>query len=148
MTVSVEAPKLNPSEQAPALRTLASWQHWRLVQAQQQATTAREDFERERAKRYELENLASATNTAARTREQEVVEDIIQKLGGVNIAGDIGGWAQRVQIDDVVDALRDLSTIRSKTEKATHVLASTRANLRRVVTSASRVLQEIPPSSV
>lgn len=148
MTVSVEAPKLNPAEQSPALRTLAAWQHWRLVQAQQQATTAREDFERERAKRYELENLAEATNTAARTREQEVVEDIIQKLGGVNIAGDIGGWAQRVQIDDVVDALRDLSTIRSKTEKATHVLASTRANLRRVVTSASRVLQEIPPSSV
>lgn len=134
MTIHRKAPRLDPAEQAPALRTLAAWQHWRHRDSQ----AARRDLERrlERAERNvrELDLVTPRQHDPA----TQVVAQIVQELGGV--WGDhIGGWKTPVRVEDVVTALRDLGATYAKRDEINRTLGRGRSHLdsaRQVVAQA------------
>jgi hypothetical protein len=142
MTVHRPAPALHPMEQGPALKTLAAWQHWRLRDAQYQAT--------ERGKRLELarekiDHLQATTPTQHPSPERDVVARIVRELGGVWAGEEIGNWVSRVNVEDVVAALKDLGTLYGRRDEARRVLDSVRNGLgtyQRTITMAMEKIDQ------
>lgn len=110
MTVVVPAPKLNPAEKAPALRTLATWLHWRHHNAAEQLERSQREAERLREANTALHNRNPRDRFNGPQHDQVLLE-IVEKLGGVDISGRIGTWTHQVTADDVVMALRDLGSV-------------------------------------
>lgn len=103
MTVHRKAPRLEPAEQAPALRTLAAWQHWRHRDLTNRLRDAQTHLER--AERNFREQALETSQRA--DPAYGVISQIINQLGGVWM-GAIGNWQRAVKVEDVVTALRDL----------------------------------------
>lgn len=114
MTVVVPAPELRPVEQAPALRTLATWLHWKLDAARTEASQHHGEMERVREMNRRLRLDAPPATAAADQPGQRLVAEIVARLGGVDFGGRIGTWDAHVNADDVVAALQDLGSLRGR----------------------------------
>lgn len=136
MTVTVPAPELRPDEQTPAVRRLAEWLHWRLHATQQDLEVERHGRQRAQEALGELREQAPARRPA---RQQHVVDDILDRLGGV-VGDRLGGWSLELDVDDVVAALQELGTIRARQRQAHQRLASAHRDLRGLRAQLDRVL--------
>lgn len=139
-TVSRPAPDLKPHDPAPAYLTLATWLHWRHNTAASQLKSAQEQLQSVREHAEHLRRQIPRENTRV-SPEQEVVAEIVRRLGGVEYSN-IGGWERRIHIDDVVDALTDLGLIQKKAEDARDNVQYRRDELRRMGERIQQILKE------
>lgn len=126
MTVHRPAPALRPAEQAPALKTLAAWQHWRLRDAHLTDVELRKRLERVERERRELE-LSAPRHLDPR---RDVVGQIVGALGGHYVGESIGTWKHQVKVDDVVAALKDLGAVYARRDEALRTLEGARGGLK------------------
>jgi hypothetical protein len=134
MTIHRKAPKLTPLEQSPALRALAAWQCWVFRDLRNTAA------DREKRLGEALQRVAELKRAALpRTHNptREMVEHILAALGGAYDSGDggdpgsrqIGDWRQRVAVEDIIAALRDLGALYQRRDEALRTLERTRERL-------------------
>lgn len=112
MTVHRPAPKLTPADQAPALRTLATWLHWRHQGASD--TNRQRDLEVERLTVINRELRERLPRDAPeRAKHEQIVATIVNRLGAPDeLRADwVGPWDSSVHVDDIVAALRDLGEV-------------------------------------
>lgn len=143
MTVHRPAPVLRPVEQSPALRTLAVWQHWKLRDAQNQATDQQRRLDQVRG---EVNQLRLTAPQQPRGPEWDVVSRVVRELGGVDGFGEnqtVGRWPRLVSVDDVVGALRDLGEVHRRRDGALRELADAQRQLVFAGKAITRVLGEI-----
>lgn len=141
MTVHRPAPALKPAEQAPALRTIAGWQHWRLRDVRNHLADMEKRLQRETERASELSSRVAAPHDPA----HKVVAEIVRALGHVH--GDrIGDWANEVRIEDVIAALRDLGEVYGRRDKALLVEERTLHRLRGAHGEIARVLASVTAS--
>lgn len=142
MTVTVKAPKLKPAGQAPAYATLATWLHWRLHN-----TTTNYDRDKIELKRLrdECNDLRLRAPAVRKSGAQRLVEDIVSKLG--ESGGSLGGWDSRVDVDDVVTALRDLGAMKYRQHDAEQTERYILQNLAAIQDSVQRVHDRAKQSS-
>lgn len=125
MTIHTPAPALTPDEQAPALRTLAGWVHWRHRDLQHRLKDVEDRLER-------AERNARETQLVGRQREDpghQLVARIVTELGGTWMGDTIGDWRRNVKPEDVVLALRDLAEVYAKRDEIERALDMGRGNL-------------------
>jgi hypothetical protein len=136
MTIHRPAPPLKPDEQAPALRALATWLHWRLRDEHNRTVDAQHRLER-----IELANRQLQLERPRPTGEDaSLVAEILAKLGP-SYGTRIGKWGQEVNVDDVVAALQDLGKVYSRRDKAQRDLEQTRRYLDSAQTTVARAIQ-------
>jgi hypothetical protein len=142
MSVHRPAPPLRPLEQAPALRTLTAWQHWKL----------RDAYNRVEALRKQCEQLNHANAQLRLTGppqhpnpERDVVARIVRELGGADgfDAEAVGRWPRAVKVEDVVAVLRDLGDAYRRRDGATRALKNTEHHLEFALKQITQVLGEI-----
>ncbi len=140
MTVYRPAPQLTPAEQAPALRTLAAWLHWKL-----RDTRNRVDALDKQCTRLDHANhqLRLESPTAHPSPERDVIARIVRDLGGQWNGDQIGTWAQHVEVDDVVAALTELGAIYRRRDDAKRALDDYRRGLKADYDRIGRLLGEI-----
>jgi len=131
-TITKPAPKLKPYPQAPAYQTLATWLHWRHHNAVERARSAEGEARRAREAADHLRRQVPSDGRH-KSRQQEIVEQIVRELGGVQYGDHIGEWGSEIQPSDVVAALKDLGSIQSLAADAQRRLDNTRDELRRMV---------------
>lgn len=139
MTIVQKAPLLKPSPQAPALRTLATWLHWRHHNSEAALSRAQGDILHLR-KRAENAERQVPHEGMARSREREIVEQIVRDLGGVQGAS-IGDWRTVINPDDVVAALKDLGDVQARAQRAAEELKWRRDELRRMARTIEQALK-------
>lgn len=112
MTVHRPAPRLAPADQGPALRTVATWLHWRHHRLTEAADTTRREVDHLRVSNADLRRRV-APEPAGQAREDAIVREVLRRLGGAqsNNPEVIGDWDTRVSVDDVVAALVDLGSV-------------------------------------
>lgn len=138
MTVTRKAPRLRPLEQAPALRTIAAWQHWRLRdQAEKLADSADRLAEAIEANRELRSHRPSSDPRRA------VVAKILSSLGGSPSQGQIGEWDREVSVDDVVVALKNLGAVYHRRDEAECTIERLRSSLENARDSAQFALSEM-----
>lgn len=138
MTVHRQAPHLKPAEQAPAVKTLAGWLHWRVRDAQN-----READTRRRLEQVELANRQlHLERPRAVGRENTLVAEILAKLGP-SYGTKIGKWGHEVDVDDVVAALRDLGEVYNRRDTAQRDLDHVRGELGRARKVLDNAIREI-----
>lgn len=138
MTVHRKAPALKPAEQAPALRTLTSWQHWRLRDRDSTITDKDRRIETMRENQRRLE--VHAPNNAGLTA---VIRQIIDGLGGIEWGHEIGRYPHRVSPDEIITALRDLAATKHLRDQAAREITNARSVLAAMSKGADHLLQEI-----
>jgi hypothetical protein len=138
MTVHREAPALKPAEQAPALRTIAAWLHWRLRDSRNRIESLQGRTDDVEAALRELRTY----QPTVRDPDRDVVSRIVSALGG-QYGDDVGGWRQRVEVDDVVAALQDLSGVYARRDEALRTLKYTRTELESAQRNIARLLGEM-----
>jgi hypothetical protein len=138
MTVHREAPALKPAEQAPALRTIAAWLHWRLRDSRNRVESLRARTEDAEAALRELRTY----QPQVRDPDRDVVSRIVSALGGQR-GNDVGGWRQKVEVDDVVAALQDLGGAYARRDEALRILKYTRTELESAQRNITRLLGEM-----
>lgn len=131
MTIVNKAPTLKPYPQAPAMRTLATWLHWRHYHAAAELDRANAEAERHRARAAQLQTQVPFEGTT-KSREREMVEQIIRELGGV--------WEPTVEPADIVAALKDLGAIQARARRVDSRMKQTEAQLRRMQEGIAYVL--------
>lgn len=138
MTVTREAPRLRPLEQAPALKTIAAWQHWKLrdLSAAHSDVTAR--LERQAEVNRELR-----MHRPSHDPRREVVAKILAGLGGHSYGDEVGEWNSRVSVDDVVAALKDLGTVYNRRDEAERTIKRLREDLESTRDTADYVLKKM-----
>jgi hypothetical protein len=109
MTVLIDAPALHPREKGPAICTLATRLHWRNVDLTARADSLQRTVDR---LREDLDSLRTQTPDLAlpQTGPEPVVRAIVEQLGVY--ANTLGDHLHRVNVEDVVAALRDIGAIR------------------------------------
>jgi hypothetical protein len=140
MTIHREAPALRPLEQGPALKTLAAWQHWKLRDAHVHAKGVEDRWDQAQQALREAE---LAVQRPTPSPEQRMIARIVYDLGGPWDENHIGTWKQRVQVEDLVAALRDLGAVAVRRDEALRVLDWARGQLEAAGVSISRALQEV-----
>lgn len=140
MTVHRSAPPLTPAEQAPALRTLAAWTHWQLRDIRRNYRELEH-----RAKRAENETQELRVYSLnAHDPNREVVNRVVTQLGGAwGLDDEVGDWRQRVKVDDVVAALRDLGAAYARRDEVLRTLARLQQNLEVAQVGVARLLGEM-----
>lgn len=140
MTVVAPAPQLKPIEQAPALKTLATWLHWRVQRAEADRQQAESYLNRERDLNRLLQ-IDLATSGRQIGPVERMVADIVAGMGGV--ANDrIGTWEQSVGTEDIVAALKDFASIEAKREEAQRSLGYLTRQLTGLRDSVVRAIKE------
>lgn len=139
-TVTRPAPELKPHDQAPAYLTLTTWLHWRHAESAGalKSTTEQLRIAREQADHWQRQAPQEGQTASP---ERRVVAEIVRKLGGVR-HGDIGGWQQRISVDDVVAAIADLGSLQHKADMARDDIKYRRDELRRLAQRINKALQE------
>ncbi|PRY35311.1 hypothetical protein [Umezawaea tangerina] len=117
MTVHIPAPALKPDEQAPALKTLATWLHWKRDSEQRNHRLIQDEARRLREVNERLQR-ESTYKARPRRKDEEIIARIIAELGGTVDGDQIGSWTTTVHIDDVVAALRDLAEAKNRRAQA------------------------------
>jgi len=138
MTITRPAPGLSPPEQAPALRTLANWQHWSL----QRYRSSVADLEC-RLRRESDANRELLLRVPTSDPRRDIVGKVIADLGGCGGGDMIGEWERRVSVDDVVAALRDLGEICNRRDDAERRITSAHATLESLINDARFVLDRM-----
>lgn len=139
MTVHRPAPDLRPVEQAPALRTLARWQHWQIRDLRARLSQLGDELERERNTMRRLDDSARAQ----RDPNRHVIDQIVTALGGAGFSGtEVGDWRRPVQVDDVVAALRDLGEVRARRDEALRAIKHAREDLETAQGRITRALTQ------
>ncbi len=146
-TVVQPAPELQPIEQGPALRAIATRLHWdghnRGAELTRELAYAQREVERLRAQVRELEQLAPASSRSPSARDRAaLIGRIIEELGGTAGRGDVGTWECHVSIDDVVTGLRDLGALRARQDDMRRTLNYSRKDAGRLVAGLQRLLSE------
>lgn len=139
MTVHRPAPQLQPAEQAPALRTLAAWVHWRNRDLTARNTRLEADNKRQW---HELQER-QIYDTSRHDPHREVVTRIVTGLGGSYGKDEIGGWKQTVKVDDVVAGLQELGAVYRRRDEALRVLEDHRQHLKNDHERIGRLLGEM-----
>jgi hypothetical protein len=144
MTVVVPAPKLNPAENAPALKTLAVWLHWRSYRTESANTRLEEDVQRAQARIRELESELRISGLGRQNPNRKLVAEIVEELDGAyGIADDDREtWSPTVKRGDLVAGLRDLASVQHKRDAALRELKQTRQSLGGLRGRIDRVLRE------
>jgi len=139
MTIHHPAPALKPDEQAPALRTLAAWVHWR----QRDATARAKDLQDrlERAERNLREQELTTRHRA--DPAAKMVGEIIAKLGGTWTSEYVGDWKRRVKPEDLVTALKDLGEVYRRRDEIERHLSSGQESLKSAQTQITLALAEM-----
>ena len=138
MTIHQEPTLLRPQEQAPALRTIAAWQHWRLrdASASLAETASRLDRQNEIIRDLRM-------HSPVHDPRREVVAKILAGLGGYVHSDEVGEWSSRVAVDDVVAALKDLGSVYHRREEAERTIRRLRESLESARDSAEFVLSKM-----
>lgn len=140
MTVHRQAPVLHPAEQSPALRTLAAWLHWQVRDHRNRAEDRQKRLDRALAEVQEL----GVYSRNSRDPNREVIDKVIRGLGGAWGASDeIGSWKQRVKVDDVVAALKDLGAVYERRDEAQRAIDDLQRNLEASQGRIARLLTEM-----
>jgi hypothetical protein len=132
MTVHRVAPVLHPGDQGPALRTLTAWQHWKLRDTRERI----ELLEKECQSLRNINHQLNLTQPVQQNPGSQVVARIVRELGGMWSGEEIGTWEQRVTVEDVVAALKDLGAVQCRRDEAQLALDRVRDG----VTQYQRVL--------
>ncbi len=119
MTVLREAPKLNPVEQAPALRRIAAWQMYgtadRLASLEHQVKRLQADVDRERAASDRATLGAQWRDSPSAKRLQGILAQLDKAQKAAHIWSDLPD-------DQIVAALLDVAATRQATEDARFTL--------------------------
>lgn len=144
MSVITKAPQLKPANQAPAYLTLATWMHWRMTNT----TTNRErDVAELQRLRATCEDLRLRTPAVHKNAAQLIVEDIVLKLG-VYGGQQLGDWDTRIELDDVVTALRDLGVVKQRQHDAERAERHILQTLTDIQTQVQRVHERAKKAEV
>ena len=140
MTVHRQAPLLKPAEQSPALKTLAAWMHWRVRDAQNKAAEMERWAKAAQAESQELR----VYSLNSRDPNREVVDKVIRGLGGAwGRSDEVGDWKQRVKVDDVVAALKDLGAVYERRDEAQRTIDDLQQKLEASQGRIARLLGEM-----
>jgi hypothetical protein len=148
-TVVHPAPELQPVEQGPALRAIATRLHWdghnRGAKLTRELSYAQRDIERLRAQVRELEQQtpAASTNPLVQQR-QTIIGRVIDELGGTAGPDGIGTWRHQVTVDDLVTGLRDLGALKERRDQVRSEVDYSRRDAARLAAGLQRLLAEKP----
>lgn len=142
MTVVLKAPKLRPDDQATALRTLMAWQHWKWNRDAAELSRRDASVRALRTEVEQLRRLVPGRQSTQSQRTREVVNRIVDALGGVQMDGEIGSWHNTVSVDDVIAVLRDVKEANGLVSYARGNLESLRSQLRHMGRQVDHVLKE------
>lgn len=134
MTVLVQAPQLKPVDKAVAYSTIAKWLHWRHYNLDIQRRVQTEEVERLRRANDDLQQRIPRESPHQR-KVDGVVEQIVRGMGGVESDGQVGDWQHRVDVADVVAALRDLGNVYQRAQAIEYRVQSTLTELDRITKS-------------
>jgi hypothetical protein len=146
MTVAVKAPKLQPQDKTPALRTLATWMHWRHHNLGVQHESLQRLADQLAAERDDLKLLIPAEHGTQRRREQEIIARIVRTLG-VTDDGKLGSWRDTVEVEEVIAVLKDIAASNGLRAFAHDQLASYRDQLRWLGRQITSVLAQTDTAS-
>jgi hypothetical protein len=138
MTVHRPAPLLQPAEQAPALRTIAAWVHWRHRDLTVRATQIEADTQRQWKELQEQRIY----DTSRHDPHREIATRIVTALGGSYGRDEVGSWKQQVKVDDVVAALKELGAVYRRRDDAKRALDDYRQGLKTAHDRIGRLLAE------
>ncbi len=143
MTVEVAAPKLTPDEQGPALRTLATWLHWRLHREQNQRRATERDAESLRTRLHGLQN--DSRLLGPKSSQDTLVEQIVRGLGGY---GDrLGDWSIDLHVEDVIGELKKLGTARATANRIQRQVSGYESRLKGIGDGCRQLIKEIGESA-
>lgn len=140
MTIHTPAPALKPANQAPALRTLASWLHYRHDETARALAEARERA-RSALERAQEAEARAPHDSRYETRLHEVVDEIVRRLGGPSTDLERLGQAygNGVEVDDLVAALSGgVAAVRGRLQMARSDLRRRHELLQSAVRSLDR----------
>lgn len=142
MTVALKAPKLKPDEQGPALRTLATWLHWRLHRAQTEHAAEKRFIDRDRQELHELRQQVAHRGHGLKSQIEELVEQIVRGVGVYS--GRLGdGWRSDVRVEDVVAELKELGATRATATDYRRQIRSYHNQFKQIGDGAARLAAEI-----
>lgn len=142
MTVSIKAPKLKPDEQGPALRTLATWLHWRLHRTQTELAADKRVVENQGQQLHELRQQVTHRGHGMKSQIEELVEQIVRGVGVYS--GRLGdGWRSDVKVEDVIAELKELGATRATTTDLRRQATGYCRQLKQISDGAARLVAEI-----
>lgn len=146
MAIAVPAPALKPREQAPALRTLATWLHWRRLRVEAELDAGRAQWTRDLAELEDLRRRAPRPEAERRRTAQEQLVAAILDQVGVSVAADgtalLGGWRLDIDAADVVTTLTGLAEVRAAERRIADDLRHRLRDVARLRDDLTRVLDQ------
>lgn len=141
MTVERKAPALSPHEQSPALRTIATWLHWRHHNAELHLKSAHEERDQLRKANEGLQIRARGTD-GRKSPLQRVAEQIVSAVGigyGDRLGDD---WNLSISADDVIAELREVGAIRARSERLADRIKYDLSSLRTIRDGCDSLLKQ------
>lgn len=142
MTVAAKAPALQPDDQTPAMRTLATWLFWRHHRLDQTHRRLGTDYQRAVRERDELRDASPTRGNPRVERETEVALRIVRAMGGTTMEGTIGRWPDTIDVDTVVAVLKDVAAGDNLVAFARRDLEAVRGQLRSLGRQIAHTLKE------
>ncbi len=140
-TVVRPAPTLQPAEQGPALREIATRQHWDAHTQRGVLAHAQRDDAQLRNRVRQLDRLVPAdAGSFTAERRAAMIARIVDELGGPWSDDQVGTVDSRVPVEDVVAALRDLGAVQERERQTRDSLSWARRDLTRLATNLTRAL--------
>ncbi|HEY3477326.1 MAG TPA: hypothetical protein VGL02_00375 [Streptomyces sp.] len=141
MTVERKAPALKPHEQSPALRTIATWLHWRHHNAELHLKSAQRERDELRRANDDLQIRARGTD-GRQSPLQRAVAEIVRGVG-IGYGGQIGDdWNLSIKADDVIAELRELGAIRARAERLADHIKYDLSSLRTIRDGCEQLLKQ------
>jgi len=142
MTIERKAPALTPHEQSPALRTIATWLHWRHHNAELHMKSAQRERDELRKANDDLQMRARGTD-GRQSPLQRVVSEIVTGVG-IGYGGQLGDdWNISISADDVIAELRETGSIRARAERLQQQIKYDLSSLRTIRDSCEAVLKDV-----
>ena len=142
-TIHRQAPKLEPVNQSPALRALASRAHWRLRDERFHHDRAKKRVESLEAQVRQLESDPDS-RTRAPSPTRQFVDAVIKDLGGSWDGKTISSYDGRsLTVADVVTALTDLRAVRKLQATAEQGLSVANNHLTTVQAIINRAVADV-----
>lgn len=142
MTVATKAPSLRPDDQAPAMRTLATWLFWKNHRLDLTHRQLRTDHAKVVRERDELRDASPTRRNPRVEREAEVALRIVRAMGGTTAEGTLGRWPDTVDVDTVVAVLKDVAAGDNLVAFARRDLEAVRGQLRSLGRQIAHTLKE------
>lgn len=141
MTITVRAPALKPADQTPALRTLATWLHWRHNKAEIRNNSDQRELTQLRDQVHDL-GMRARTADGGKSPVQRVAEKIVAGIGVGNYdtLGDY--WEMKLDVEDVIAELKELGTVRARVDKLRGQLRYSLGDIERVRAGCERIMKD------